>query len=75
MPGLDPEQPVIEGGKWIWPGPEGNMKKAVIGNFATDLYIVKQQKETKTSTSMMFPVSNFVGVFSNAIVALLVGSL
>lgn len=33
------EQPAItDDGKWTWPGPEGTKKKAVIGNFATNLY-------------------------------------
>jgi len=37
-----PEQPTItdEGG-FIWPGPDGNGKKPVVGNFATNLHIVE----------------------------------
>lgn len=36
-----PEQPVITDGAFIWPGPDGNAKKPVVGNFATNLHIVE----------------------------------
>ncbi len=36
-----PQQPTIdEDGMWIWPGPEGTMKKPVVGNFAVNLVTV-----------------------------------
>jgi len=35
-----PEQPIIADGLWIWPGPDGDKKKPVVGNFATNLHIV-----------------------------------
>jgi len=37
---------------WMWPGPEGFMKKAVVGNFATNLVITMDDgKETTTTKS------------------------
>lgn len=36
-----PQQPTIDDeGMWIWPGPEGTMKKPVVGNFAVNLVTV-----------------------------------
>jgi len=36
-----PQQPTIdEDEMWIWPGPEGTMKKPVVGNFAVNLVTV-----------------------------------
>jgi hypothetical protein len=37
-----PDQPLIEEGRFLWPGPEGNKKKSVDGTFATGLYVVDQ---------------------------------
>merc|ERR1712183_818927 len=34
------QQPTIDTGMWIWPGPDGRKKKPVKGNFALELYTV-----------------------------------
>jgi len=36
-----PQQPTIEDGMWIWPGPEGTKKKPVVGHFAVNLFTVE----------------------------------
>lgn len=37
--GLAPTQPLLNDGKWIWPGPMGRKKKAVKGLFTFDSYV------------------------------------
>ena len=39
QPNGDPEQPAMECGHWVWPGPEGVKRKAVPGTFVTDKYL------------------------------------
>lgn len=43
---VDHDQPTIKDGLWIWPGPEGTMKKAVVGNFANHLCVVEGYEST-----------------------------
>jgi len=35
---VTPQQPTINDGNWVWPGPEGTKRKPVVGNFAISLY-------------------------------------
>jgi hypothetical protein len=35
-----PDQPLIEEGRFLWPGPDGTKRKSVDGTFATGLYVV-----------------------------------
>ena len=43
-----PQQPTIEDGMWIWPGPEGTKKKPVVGHFAVNLFTVEDDGNEET---------------------------
>jgi hypothetical protein len=48
---IDPQQPTIDnGGMWMWPGPEGSKKKAVVGKFATNLVVTMDDGKESTTT-------------------------
>jgi len=55
----DPQQPTIEDGMWIWPGPDGTKKKAVQGHFANHLYTVSDSggyaAEVESSSAIVAP--------------------
>jgi len=62
--GLDmPQQPKMEDGMWMWPGPEGYKKKSVFGNYANELVVVndrvcKKYARTKKPKKTKKPKNN-----------------
>ena len=46
---VDHDQPTITAGLWIWPGPEGKKKKAVVGNFANSYCVVEDYEGSADS--------------------------
>jgi len=52
-----PQQPLMEDGMWVWPGPEGTKKKPVAGNFANELVIVEDLTCVAYETATPPPMS------------------